>query len=46
MIQAEELGAEKSVCGMLKTGEHLKTLTGHTGGVSSVAFSPDGKNAR
>ena len=25
------------------TGEHLKTLTGHTGGVSSVAFSLDGK---
>ena len=25
------------------TGEHLKTLTGHTGGVSSVTFSPDGK---
>ena len=25
------------------TGEHLKTLTGHTGGVSSVVFSPDGK---
>ena len=26
-----------------ETGEHLKTLTGHTGGVSSVAFRPDGK---
>ena len=25
------------------TSEHLKTLKGHTGGVSSVAFSPDGK---
>ena len=25
------------------TGEHLKTLKGHTGGVSSVTFSPDGK---
>jgi len=26
-----------------ETGELIKTLTGHTGGVSSVTFSPDGK---
>ena len=24
------------------TGEHLRTLTGHTSGVASVLFSPDG----
>ena len=23
-------------------GEHIRTLTGHTDGVSGVAFSPDG----
>ena len=26
-----------------ETGKHIKTLTGHTGGVRSVIFSPDGK---
>jgi WD40 repeat protein len=25
------------------TGEHLRTLTGHTGWVIGVAFSPDGR---
>ena len=25
-----------------ETGEHIRTLTGHTDGVNSVAFSPDG----
>jgi len=25
------------------TGRHLRTLTGHTGGVGAVAFSPDGR---
>ena len=25
------------------TGTEIRTLTGHTGGVNSVAFSPDGK---
>ena len=28
---------------MWPTGEPLRTLEGHTGGVTSVAFSPDGK---
>ena len=28
------------------TGQHKATLTGHTGLVYSVAFSPDGANAR
>ena len=30
-------------CGMWPTGEQLRTLEGHTDGVTSVAFSPDGK---
>jgi WD40 repeat protein len=25
------------------TGEHIRTLTGHTGSVGAVAFSPDGQ---
>jgi WD40 repeat protein len=25
------------------TGKHLRTLTGHTDGVTGVAFSPDGR---
>ena len=28
------------------SGNQLKVLTGHTGGVMSVAFSPDGNGAR
>ena len=28
---------------MSQTGQELLTLKGHTGGVQSVAFSPDGK---
>ena len=27
----------------VSAGRHLRTLTGHTGDVESVAFSPDGK---
>ena len=33
----------QSNCGMLNTGLIKHILTGHTGGVGSVSFSPDGR---
>ena len=36
------VGTGRYGCGMPLTGEHKRTLTGHTGRIESVAFSPDG----
>ena len=36
---------ERLNCGMLQREKNIATLEGHTGWVSSVAFSPDGGHA-
>ena len=45
MVARSQLGVEDTTIRLwdVETGEHISALTGHTGWVSSVSFSPDGR---